>query len=79
MRTTLSIDQDVLIAAKHEARRQNITLGEMATELMRTGLRARGAKNASAASTVGRFALLAPRDEIITAEHVRKLMEQEGV
>lgn len=79
MRTTLSIDDDVLNAAKHEAMRRNATLSEVATDLIRAGLRSGADKAAKPASTVGRFAILPPRDEIITPEHVRKLMEQEGV
>jgi hypothetical protein len=39
MRTTISIDDDVLLAAKHEAARRNEPLGKVASELMRAGLR----------------------------------------
>lgn len=79
MRTTLSIDDDVLNAAKHEALRRNATLSEVATELIRAGLRSRADMSIKPAATIGRFAILPPRDEIITPEHVRKLMEQEGI
>ena len=79
MRTTLSIDDDVLNAAKHEALRRNATLSEVATDLIRAGLRSGTEPTAKPAATVGRFAILPPRDEIISPEHVRKLMEQEGV
>lgn len=79
MRTTLSIDDDVLNAAKHEALRRNATLSEVATELIRAGLRSRTDTSIKPAATIGRFAILPPRDEIITPEHVRKLMEQEGI
>lgn len=79
MRTTLSIDDDVLKAAKHEALRRNATLSELATDLIRAGLRSGAAASLRPASTIGRFAILPPRDEIITPEHVRKLMEQEGI
>lgn len=79
MRTTLSIDDDVLNAAKHEALRRNASLSELATELIRAGLRSGVGVAAKPAATIGRFAILPPRDEIITPEHVRKLMEQEGL
>ena len=79
MRTTLSIDDDVLNAAKHEALRRNATLNEVATDLIRAGLRSGADKAIRRAATIGRFAILPPRDEIITPEHVRKLMEQEGI
>ena len=79
MRTTLNIDDDVLNAAKHEALRRNATLSEVATDLIRAGLRSRADTPIKTAATIGRFAILPPRDEIITPEHVRKLMEQEGI
>lgn len=79
MRTTLNIDDDVLNAAKHEALRRNATLSEVATDLIRAGLRSGADKAIKPAATIGRFAILPPRDEIITSEHVRKLMEQEGI
>lgn len=79
MRTTLSIDDDVLNAAKHEALRRNATLSELATDLIRAGLRSGTDTAVKSSTTVGRFAILPPRGEIITPEHVRKLMEQEAV
>ena len=79
MRTTLSIDDDVLNAAKHEALRRNATLSEVATDLIRAGLRSRAGMSIKPVTTIGRFAILPPRDEIITPEHVRKLMAQEGI
>jgi hypothetical protein len=79
MRTTISIDDDVLLAAKHEALRRNVSLGEAASDLMRAGLKAAATRQPKPAATVGPFALLPPRDEIVTPEHVRRLMEQEGI
>ena len=79
MRTTLSIDDDVLNAAKHEALRRNATLSEVATDLIRAGLRSGADTSIKPVATIGRFAILPPRDEIITPEHIRKLMEQEGI
>lgn len=38
MRTTLDIDESVLIAVKELARRENRTAGDMASELIRRGL-----------------------------------------
>ncbi len=83
MRTTLAIDDDVLLAAKHEAARRNVSLGRATSDLLRAGLNAgRSANNAKSLkknTTVGAFAILPPRDEMITVEHVRRLMEQEGI
>ena len=79
MRTTIAIDDDVLLAAKHEATRRQVSLGEAASDLMRAGLKAGGARQMKPAATIGVFAILPPRDEIVTAEQVRRLMEQEGI
>ncbi|MEI9931313.1 MAG: hypothetical protein WDM89_12420 [Rhizomicrobium sp.] len=43
MRTTLSIDDDVLLAAKAQAGRENRSLGEVVSELARRGLAPRPA------------------------------------
>ncbi len=83
MRTTLDLDDDVLIAAKAHAAREKRSLGSVISELARESLqrppapagRARGAK----ARPGGRFALLPARKEVVTPEHVRQLMDAEGV
>ena len=41
MRTTLAIDDDVLMAARHLAERQSKTIGEVVSALARQGLRDR--------------------------------------
>ena len=43
MRTTLNIDDDVLIAAKELARRERKTAGRLVSDLMREALRTRAA------------------------------------
>lgn len=45
MRTTLTIDDDILAAAKHLAERERKTIGEVVSALARQGL-ARGSKGA---------------------------------
>jgi hypothetical protein len=81
MRTTLNLAEDALIAAQTLARRQQISLGDAVSELVRRGASAPAGPASAAAPTAlrGRFALLARRDEVITADHVRALMEREGV
>ena len=81
MRTTLNLADDALIAAQTLARRQQISLGEAVSELVRRGASAPSGQSATVANTPmrGRFALLPRRDEVITADHVRALMEREGV
>lgn len=81
MRTTLNLADDALIAAQTLARRQRLSLGDAVSELVRRGAR-EPAGSASAGVTAplrGRFALLPRRDEVITADHIRTLMEREGV
>ncbi len=81
MRTTLSIADDALLVAKHYAAREKASLGDAVSALIRAGARAQGAGVApeTAAPLRGRFALLPARDEVITIEHVRELMEREGI
>ena len=79
MRTTLNLSDDALIAAQTHARRRHISLGEAVSELVRRGAAAPAPAASGAASLRGRFALLPARDEIVTAGHVRALMEREGV
>ena len=80
MRTTLNLAEDALIAAQTLARRRNVSLGEAVSELVRRGAAAPAPATGGAAAPLrGRFALLPCRDEIVTAEHVRALMEREGL
>ena len=44
MRTTLAIDDDILVAAKHLAEREHKSVGEVISALARQGLVARGAR-----------------------------------
>lgn len=80
MRTTLNIDADVLSAAKERAAREKISLGQALTVLARAGLAGAGAAHAgSGAKPLGRLALLPRRKEIVTLEHVRAIVDGEGV
>ena len=81
MRTTLDIDDDVLLAAKEHAARERKSLGAVVSALARESLRrpSPGAARKSTARRGGRFAVLPQRDEVITLEHVRGLQDTEGV
>jgi hypothetical protein len=78
VRTTLNLDQDVYDLAHEHARRQKISIGEAVSALVRQGLRAQS-RAPLVGATRSRFALLPARDEVITSDHVRTLMEQEGI
>ncbi len=81
MRTTINLDEDALLAARHVARREKVSLGEAVSSLIRRA--AMGTESSIQAHSQmplrGRFALLPQRDEIITTQQVRELMEREGI
>lgn len=81
MRTTINLAEDALIAARDIARRERLSLGDAVSELIRRGSAAgtRGMKQELQPALRGRFALLALRDEVVTPQHVRELMEREGI
>ncbi len=83
MRTTLDIDDDVLIAAKAHAQREQRSLGAVISELARQALQrpadAAPPAGRGAAARGGRFAVLPQRGEVVTPEQVRRLMDAEGV
>lgn len=78
MRTTLNLADDALLAAQSHARRQKISLGEAVSRLIRESTAPQLSTKASAPLR-GRYALAPQRDEVITVEHVRELMEREGI
>jgi hypothetical protein len=80
MRTTLDLDDDVLLAAKEHATREKRSLGAVISDLARESLRRPAATSRrGAAKSGGRFAVLPRRKELVTVEHVRRLMDAEGV
>lgn len=81
MRTTLNLADDAAIAARNLAQRESLSLGEAVSELIRRGASVGAPLHAARRHTPlrGRFALLPARDEVITPQHVRELMEREGI
>ncbi len=81
MRTTINLSEDAAIAARNVAQREKLSLGEAISELIRRGASVSdvAAQQRNAPALRGRFALLPARDEIITPQHVRQLMEREGI
>lgn len=75
MRTTLSIDDDVLEAVKERARRENRTAGEVLSDLARAAL----TRGASGRHTVRNgFTTLAPRGRTVTNSLVERLRDEDG-
>jgi hypothetical protein len=78
MRTTLAIDDDVLAYVRAHAQRGRISIGEALSHLARQGIQASRLPPPTLRPK-SRFALLPAREEVITSEHVRRLMGQEGI
>lgn len=77
MRTTLNLSDDAMLTAQSYARRLQISLGEAVSRLIRN---ASAPQNGPIALPLrGKFALAPQRDEVITTQHVRELMEREGI
>lgn len=78
MRTTLDIEDDVLLAAKDMARREKLTAGQVISRLARLALTARADPQPSAPTVAG-FRPLAAVGLLVTNEQVNALREAEGV
>ena len=76
MRTTLTIDDDVLAAVRERARRTGRSLGEVLSDLARTAL-TRGA-DAPAAEAFHGFAPLPSRGRPVTNTAIDALREDEA-
>jgi len=81
MRTTLDIDEDVLLAAKALARRRRQTAGAVLSELARRGLSQVEAKHSSPVSEAASFYGFEPLTAIgqpVTDELIDTLREEYG-
>lgn len=81
MRTTLDIDDDVLLAAKEIARRNGETAGQVVSELLRRALtqtpaRTRGVREAEAFYG---FRPLPSRGRVVTNELIDRIRDEEGI
>lgn len=78
MRTTLSIDDDVLIAARHLADHQRKSLGEVVSTLARQALQG-GAATAKSSSVRNGVPLLPKREgaSLVTLELVNQLRDDQ--
>ena len=73
MRTTLDIDEDVLLAAKDLARRRRASLGQVVSDLARHGL----TKGAAAAERNGITLFpIQPGAGVVTQELVERLRDE---
>ena len=74
MRTTLDIDDDILVAARELAAAEKASMGKVISELARAALR-RG--SAGASKVRNGLPLLPGGRSLVTAEQVDKLSEEE--
>lgn len=81
MRTTLDIDADVLQGAKETAEYEGTTTGKVISDWARRGFAYRFHKMPPVSKLKYRngIAQLPSRGEIITLEHVQKIMDEEGI
>lgn len=77
MRTTIDIEDDVLVAAKEIARREHLSAGQVISRLARIALTAR--VHPQTAPTVGGFRPLPARGVLISNDQVNALRDTEGV
>lgn len=78
MRTTLDIEDDILVAAKEMARREHLSAGQVISRLARLALTVRVDQQQSA-PTVGGFRPLPARGWLASNDQVNALRESEGV
>ena len=82
MRTTLDIDDDVLLAAKELAAKEKKTAGKILSEYFRRALHRAGPGGKSSGTdpvTKNGIPLLPSRGECVTVEKVLRVMEDEGI
>ncbi len=81
MRTTLEIEDDVLVAAKELARRGGTTAGRVISDLVRQALTQPAAPAANSArepAAVHGFRPFPSRGGVVSNEQVDKLRDEEG-
>jgi hypothetical protein len=76
MRTTLDIEDEILQAVKERAEKDGVTTGKLASQMLRKALTMDKPRERTVVNGVPVFP---SRGEVITLEHVRKIMEEEGL
>ncbi len=85
MRTTLDIDEDVLLAAKELARRQNSSAGQVVSQLLRrvltgqAGLTEASKDGGPGSQSVAGFRPFPKGGAVVTNDAVNRLRDAEGV
>lgn len=84
MRTTLDIDDDVLFAAKELAAKERKTAGKVLSEFFRRGVQSGNTapdqpKSGQPYAMKNGIPVLPSRGEVVSTEHIRSIMEEEGI
>jgi len=84
MRTTLDIDDDVLFAAKELAAKERKSAGKVLSEIFRRGIQSRDpnltvAKSGKPYTMKNGIPVLPSRSELVTTDHIQRIMEEEGI
>ena len=79
MRTTLALSEDVVLIARQVATRDRVSLGEAVSRLARQGARVQIQQLTTEARLKSRYSVLPAREQIVTTEHVRRLLDEEGI
>lgn len=79
MKTTLALDDDIFAYARERAVRERISIGKAISKLAREGIRSQSTTVGHQMLVTSQYALLPRRDEVISSERVRDLIDQEGI
>ena len=80
MRTTLDLDEDILLAAKELARQQRVAAGTVISRLVRQALSGQVAGSSQRGeSSLAGFRPFAARGRVVSNAQVDVLRDQEGV
>lgn len=83
MRTTLDIDEDVLLAVKELAAKERKSAGKVLSEVFRRTWQnptsQPGSPKHRGPAVMNKVPILASRGDIVTLAHVNRVMEEEGI
>jgi hypothetical protein len=78
MRTTLALADDVFLFARQRAQQDKMSLGDTISKYVRLGMQA-DMSLATMPKPKSKYSIFPKRDEVITSEHVYRLMGEEGI
>ena len=82
MRTTVNLDEDVLIAVKELARKERVSAGRILSKLVREALAGRQSQmipQKKDEKKVGGFRPFPPRGVVVSNEQIENLRDREGI